>query len=105
MSKQMMDEIYTLKQKVDNHARAEKDMKAEYETKLNDQRKEMLANSNMSKDEQQMMDEIYTLKQKVDNHAQAEKDLKAEYETKLNDQRKEMLANSNMSKDEQADDG
>ena len=25
---QMMDEIYTLKQKVDDHARAEKDMKA-----------------------------------------------------------------------------
>ena len=39
-------------------------MKAEYETKLNNQRKEMLANSDMSKDEQQMMDEIYTLKQK-----------------------------------------
>ena len=28
-----------------------KKMKDEYETKLNDQRKEMLANSNMSKDE------------------------------------------------------
>merc|ERR1711871_1027279 len=94
----MMDEIYTLKQKVDDHARAEKDMKAEYETKLNNQRKEMLANSDMSKDEQQMMDEIYTLKQKVDDHARAEKDMKAEYETKLNNQRKEMLANNDMSK-------
>ena len=50
-------------------------MKAEYETKLNNQRKELLANSDMSKDEQQMMDEIYTLKQKVDDHARAEKDM------------------------------